>query len=90
MDFPHSQYNVLELEDKVTVFCRPNSVTTSGQLRQIVKSCTSIQLCLYNCLTMYELGLCLGWYGHLMALYKAKSNWVTWSPPKYVLPIIFS
>ena len=44
MEFAHSQYNVLELEDKVTVFCRPNSVTTSGQLLQIVKSCTSIQL----------------------------------------------
>ena len=38
------------------------------------------------------LGLCLGWYGHLMVhvLYKTKFNWVTWSPPKYVLPIIFS
>ena len=32
----------------------------------------------------------LGWYGHLMALYKTKLNWVTWSPPKYVLPIVFS
>ena len=31
-----------------------------------------------------------GWYGHLMALYKTKFNWVTWSPPKYILPIIFS
>ena len=36
------------------------------------------------------LGLCLGWYGHLMVLYKTQFNWVTWSPPKYVLPIIFS
>ena len=38
MERPHSQNNFLELEDKLTVFCRPNSVTTSGQLRQIVKS----------------------------------------------------
>ena len=37
-----------------------------------------------------ELGMCLGWYGHLMVLYKTKLNWVTWSPPKYVLTIIFS
>ena len=36
------------------------------------------------------LGLCLGWYGHLMVLYKTKFNWITWSPPKYVLLIIFS
>ena len=33
-------------------------------------------------------GLCLGWYDHLMVLYKTKFNWVTWSPSKYVLPII--
>ena len=26
----------------------------------------------------------------LMVLYKTKFNWVTWSPPKYVLPIMFS
>ena len=52
MEFPHSQYNVLELEDKVTVFCRPNSATTSGQLRQIVKSCTSIQLFYIHFFTM--------------------------------------
>ena len=31
----------------------------------------------------------LGWYGHLMIWYKTKFNWVTWSPPKDVLPIIF-
>ena len=28
------------------------------------------------------LGLCLGWYGHLMVLYKTEFNLVTWSPPK--------
>ena len=30
-----------------------------------------------------KLGLCLGWYDHLMAFYKATFNWVTWSPPKF-------
>ena len=61
MEFPHSQYNVLELEDKVTVFCRLNSVTASGQLRQIIKSCTSIQLfyiiCFHNLFTRAVLKL---------------------------------
>ena len=33
-------------------------------------------------------GMCLGWYDQLMVLYKTKFNWVTWSPSKYVLPII--
>ena len=42
------------------------------------------------CFQLILLGLCLGWYGHLMVLYKIKLNWVTWSPPKYVLPIILS
>ena len=42
------------------------------------------------CFLQSWLGLCLGWYGHLIVLYKTKFNWITWSPPKYVLPIIFS
>ena len=38
MVYPDYQYNVLEREDKVTVFGTPNGVTFSEQLRQIVKS----------------------------------------------------
>ena len=29
-------------------------------------------------------------YGHFMVLYKPKFKWVTWSPPTYVIPIMFS
>ena len=52
-----------------------------------IKRCLVLRI---SRLSFQELGFCLGWYGHLMVLYKTKFNWVTWSPPKYVLPIIFS